>query len=740
MPQDTTKQQNSTNKNDGNTLPPLPELKHINPNPIDTAKPLNTNPLSNPGMNPFSMGNSPTPQVNPIPTPVEDPITPEPIEDKFPKIEEIKVVEKTKEEVNKTNPFPTKVEVEKNKTVEKSNIKEKSLGNIEEIISSGAAKKQSLLDILYSQGKITKEQFESFKFEILSKNLNEETFVFDKGIVSHMDLLKAKSETYKIPFIDLSNMEIKKDILYKIPYESAKNNLVVAFEQSAEGVKIALVDPLDIQKVRFVEAYVNDNVIPYFADEEQIKKIIDTKYSTQFDTEVSQAVESVSSSGLTIKEEVESFDDLNFKVQNAPVSRIVNMILEYGVKFKASDVHIEPKEGRLSVRYRIHGILNEKLTLPLTLTASVVSRIKILSELKIDEHRIPQDGRFEISVGKSKVDLRVSTMPVVHGEKVVIRILDKTTGIVPLEQTGLRGPAYKTYTDILKATQGIILITGPTGSGKTVTLASSLATLNNPGVNIVTLEDPVEIRIDGANQVQVNADVGLTFATGLRAFLRQDPDIIMVGEIRDQETAQLAVQAALVGRLVLATLHTNSSAAAIPRLLDMGVEPYLLSSVINVIVAQRLPRKLCKDCREKIKADDVMLKKIHQVMDGLQGFDMYSYPKRDFKQLKPGETPSNTNIETADKNGVNEAPQGDVFIWKAKGCDRCAGTGYTGRIGIFEVLKMNEKISKMIIEHRSSQSIQEQAQADGMILMIQDGFMKALDGETTIEEVLRVQN
>ncbi|MEI6462195.1 MAG: GspE/PulE family protein [bacterium] len=603
---------------------------------------------------------------------------------------------------------------------------------------ANGAKRRSLLDILFSQGKITKDFFESAKFEILSKNINEEDYINSKAIISPVDLLKAKSEAYGVPFVDLNREELKKEVLYKIPYETAKNNSVIAFDETPKGVKIALVDPLDIQKVKFIQTFLSQNVIPYFAEEDAIKKIIDTKYNAQFDTEVSQAVESVKGSGLVLEEELSSLNELNMNIQNAPVSRIVNMILEYGIKFKASDIHIEPKEGRVSVRYRIHGILSEKVTLPHQLAASVVSRIKILSELKIDEHRIPQDGRFEIQVGKTKVDLRISIMPVIHGEKIVIRILDKTSGILPLEKTGMHGSAFKTYSDSLHSTQGIILITGPTGSGKTVTLASSLSILNKQEVNIVTLEDPVEIRIDGVNQVQVNPDVGLTFATGLRSFLRQDPDVIMVGEIRDQETAQLAVQAALVGRLVLATLHTNSASAAIPRLLDMGVESFLLASVINVIIAQRLPRKLCLNCRQKVKASDEIVTKFHEVLDGLQGFDMFSFPKRDFPQVAPGVVPSTEAIKAAETTPKGKPEE--IFIYKAVGCEKCNGTGYSGRIGIFEVLKMNEKIAKMLVEHRSSQSIQEQACQDGMITMLQDGFMKVLSGDTTFEEVIRVQN
>lgn len=350
-----------------------------------------------------------------------------------------------------------------------------------------------------------------------------------------------------------------------------------------------------------------------------------------------------------------------------------------------------------------------------------------MSDLKIDEHRIAQDGRFEAQFGKTKVDLRVSIMPTIYGEKIVLRFLDKTSGVFPLEETGLRGNAYKLYKESLSRTQGIILVTGPTGSGKTVTLSSSLAILNKPEVNIVTLEDPVEVRVDGVNQVQINAEVGLTFANGLRAFLRQDPDVIMVGEIRDQETAQLATQAALVGRLVLATLHTNSAAAAIPRLLNMDIEPFLLASTINLVMAQRLPRKICEHCKTVHEPTPEQTKRIHEVLAGIKGYDNWNQGIQRNIPKDDGESSVNTT-------------ENSIKLYKGKGCERCNNTGYQGRIGIFEVLKVDEKISKMIVEHRTAAEIEQVAKDNGMITMIQDGFMKMLDGITTFEEVLRVQN
>ena len=361
------------------------------------------------------------------------------------------------------------------------------------------------------------------------------------------------------------------------------------------------------------------------------------------------------------------------------------------------------------------------MTLPKKLANPIVSRIKILSNLKIDEKRIPQDGRFQVKNGNKLIDIRVSIMPTVYGEKVVLRLLEKGGGTMDLKDTGLRGPAYKIYIENLKKTQGIILITGPTGSGKTQTLASSLKILNKPEVNIMTIEDPVEIRIDGITQVQVNNEVGLTFAKALRSFLRQDPDIIMVGEIRDSETADLAIQAALTGHLVLATLHTNNAAGALPRLLDMGVEPFLLSSTINVVVAQRLVRRIHNKCKKPYTAPLEVVKRIHKELDGLKGFDLFAYSKND-----PGAT---------------EAIEDDVVtLYKGEGDPECNYTGFKGRIGIFETMLVTPVISKMIMQEKSAEEIERVAIEEGMITMIQDGFMKALEGITTIEEVLRVVN
>lgn len=576
----------------------------------------------------------------------------------------------------------------------------------------------SLVDALYAKGLVNDEVLKTIKFESITSNTSPEQLLLSKQIVGEEEIQKTRSEMFGIGYVELNSITIPPETLNKLPSDMARKNTAVIFEETNNRFKVAMYDPLDLQRVKFLESVLKKRVDAYYSTSTAINHIIDTKYGAQITQEVTEALEDV---GVVELDNVMTAEDLSKQnLDNAPVSKIVSMILDYAVKHQASDIHIEPREGKVSVRYRVHGILGEKLVLPLTLAPSIVSRIKILSNMKIDEHRVPQDNRFQIRTGDKVVDIRVSIMPAIYGEKVVMRLLEKGGGALSLETTGLRGPGYKAYKEALGRTQGIILITGPTGSGKTQTLASSLSILNKQEVNIVTVEDPVEIRIDGINQVQVNPEVGLTFANALRSFLRQDPDIIMVGEIRDSETANLAVQAALVGRLVLATLHTNSAAGAIPRLLDMGVQPFLLSSTINVIVAQRLVRRLCDDCKAEYEASDEIVDMLHKSLDTLHGFDLM---KKD----------------TSEKIHFDSRTE-KVKLYKAVGCPKCNDSGYRGRIGIFEVMEVTQKIGKMIMGQLSSGDLQTQALADGMITMVQDGYMKALEGMTTVEEVIRVQN
>jgi len=574
---------------------------------------------------------------------------------------------------------------------------------------------RSLADVLFSEKLITSEQLEKIRFESARQQRNSEDVIKDMGLVAEDKMVKAKSMLYGVPYVDLASTVVPKEAYQLLPEDAAKAHKAIPFAVSPEGVKVAMVDPLDIQAIRFLEQKLKNRVLAYSTTETQFEEAVSKLYgegleSTAVSELVGEALEEVQ--GILEIEET-GREATEEDLAKAGVSRVVNMLLESAVKEKASDIHVEPQKDKIRVRFRLNGVLVEKLNVPLKMGPALVSRIKILAQLKIDVKRVPQDGRFYVRVGKEEVDLRVSTLPTIFGEKVVVRLLKRGGGIMALEETGLRGNALRAYLDAITATNGIVLITGPTGSGKTNTLASSVAKINSPQTNVVTLEDPVEIKIPGVNQVQINVDAGLTFANGLRSILRQDPNIIMVGEIRDEETARLAVQAALTGHLVFSTLHTNNASGALPRLLDMGVESYLIASTVRVAVGQRLIRVLCPKCREAVTADETTLQKVKFSLSGMRDFNLEDYVKRYGKD-------------------------GKLVMYKAKGCDECDRTGYSGRTGIFEVLKLNDTIGQMIIQHRADSEIEEQAKKEGMITMLQDGFLKALEGITTIEEVLRV--
>jgi len=571
--------------------------------------------------------------------------------------------------------------------------------------------KLPITQALLQKGLVTKQQALGIKNQIENTGKLESDVILSGLFIDQDKLLQIKSVVFKIPYIDLASNPIPVETLQKLRSDVAQRYQAIVFDDQPDHIKIAMVDPLDIQATNFISTMIGKRVEAYFADPASITKIIQTKYGAQVGSEVSKALEDVKTEVVDVSGNIDEVRTLQGDISSAPVARIVNVILEYAVRMKASDIHIEPRENKLIVRNRIHGVLSEKLVLPSKLAPSVVSRIKILANLKIDEHRIPQDGRFQIKVDKDFIDLRVSIIPASNGEKVVMRLLEKAGGAVTLDQTGLRGRNYDEFYKAIRKTMGIVLVTGPTGSGKTVTLASCLKILNTEGVNILTLEDPVEIRIDGVNQVQVNPEVGLTFAKGLRAFLRQDPNIIMIGEIRDGETAELAVQAALTGHLVLATLHTNSAATAMPRLIDMGVEPFLLASTINIAAAQRLVRKVCDNCRKPYNASAEEIKKISEILGSIKGFNLQNLIAKN---------------------------NGNLSLYKGQGCDACSNTGYKGRVGIFEVLTISEKIRSMIMSHEAAQTIEKVSLEEGMTTMQQDGFLKVLEGVTTIEEILRV--
>lgn len=593
----------------------------------------------------------------------------------------------------------------------------------------------SLLKHLQNKGLIDEDSARKILVERSRTQKTEEAIINEMGIVKEDEVAKAKSEIFGIPYVDLKSISISEGIIAEVNIDDLDKHRAVPFERGKDFVKIGMEDPFDVQATQALQRRYppGTKLQVYIATKEGVDSILRRRVGDMMSSEVTEALEHVEVPVTEINEDPNFFSSTD--LSSAPVARIVNSMLQYAVTSGSSDIHIEPMENKIRVRFRIHGVMTERLTLPKNLAPAFVSRIKILSNLKIDERRLPQDGRFPIKIGDTKIDLRVSVMPTIYGEKVVMRLLESEATDIQLETTGLRGNAYKILIEALSVTNGIVLVTGPTGSGKTRTLACSLIKINDPKVNIISLENPVEIRIPGVTQIQINPDVGLTFANGLRSVLRQDPDIVMVGEIRDEETAELAVQASLTGHLVMSTLHTNSAPAAIPRLLDMGIEPYLLASTVRCVVAQRLPRKICKYCIEAYPAPSEVVINIEETMKSMGDFELLSYLKR-VASTKHLEDKENSSTMRPPDVGPDGNPI--MYLYKGAGCDKCGGSGYSGRIGIFEVLDINEKISRMIMENVTDTQIRDVGIEQGMLTMIQDGYLKALEGITTLEEVLRV--
>lgn len=565
---------------------------------------------------------------------------------------------------------------------------------------------QDILTALVSAQKLTKEIAETVRVESLNTGEAVEDILHKKHLVNDADYSRARAESLGIPFVTLGGRAISPDVVNFIPEPVARRYSLVPFQIEAGdkgALSVAMVDPLDFQIVEFLEKKSGRAILPHMALKDDILSAIDELYTQNLGADVNAALEETQPSIKTYEA-----GKLGEVIREAPIAQIVSAILEQAMRIRASDVHIEPQEGESRVRYRVDGILQERLMLPRRLHEAVVSRIKILGDMKIDEKRIPQDGRFNFKMGEAEVDLRVSTLPTVHGEKIVMRLLKKSGGIPTLNELGLRGLALKHLQDGIRRPHGVILITGPTGSGKTTTLYSILALLNNTKVNIMTLEDPVEYQISGVNQVQINPQAGLSFATGLRSFLRQDPNIILVGEIRDKETTELAIQAALTGHLVFSTLHTNNAAGAIPRLIDLGAEPFLVASALNAVAGQRIARQICPSCKEEYTPSQEVIDDIKKVVGPLWSTD---------KKM----------VLYKGKGVVNGKP-----------CDACAGAGYLGRIGVFELFPISDKISRLTLSRATMKDIEEEAKEEGMITMKQDGYMKALEGITSLEEVLRV--
>ncbi len=584
----------------------------------------------------------------------------------------------------------------------------------------------TIVKLLERSGAATSQQLQPLVSEAASSNLRLQDIVLQNNLIDERTLTKLYATYADIPYIEPDPRDIPSDILMRIPERIARQYNAVIFKIDPDGlIHLAMDDPDDVQAVNFIEKEIGTNTRIYIAPRSNILECLEG-----YRGDVTQELKEV----IDIQRED---DGSNQKVteaevaEDSPIAQTVNLLLEYAIRSNASDIHIEPREQFVQVRYRIDGVLKEVNRLPKNVLGALISRIKILSNLKIDERRVPQDGRFKIKVAGKQYALRVSTLPIADGEKVVMRILDESNQAVTLEQLGYWGHSLAVINQALTEPNGMILVTGPTGSGKSTSLFSVLSMLNTPEVNISTIEDPVEYKIPGVNQTQTNSKAGMTFASGLRALLRQDPNIIMVGEIRDGETANLGVQAALTGHLVFSTLHTNNAATCLPRLLDMGIEPFLIASTVKAVVGQRLVRRLCMNCRQSYVPNQTEVAEIVRLFHLAPGQNFYYIHQLEAQaivQKVGGETPWGTTDTTI------------AALWQPNpnGCDECNHTGFKGRVGIYEVLGTSREIQKMIIGGNTSNEIQDQAVAEGMTTMLTDGLIKAIRGNTTVEEVLRV--
>jgi type IV pilus assembly protein PilB len=548
----------------------------------------------------------------------------------------------------------------------------------------------TLKEILVGSGFVPEAEFDEAARSAKNLGKKVEDVLFFRGLISEDALGKLIAEYLKVPFADIAHKSIPDEILSLIPEKIARSYRMLPFAKEGKELKLAMEDPNDFEALEFARRQTRLKIAPHYASSAGIRKSLGQyrrNIRKDFDKVIKRNIQRASPE-----------KDLAKAAEKLPIVKILDTILGYAAAERASDIHIETLLKEVIVRFRVDGILRDIIKLPRGIEAALVARVKILSNLKIDEHRIPQDGRYKFTIDDDVIALRISIIPGFYGENVVMRLLPETARPLSMEELGLSGYGLETVRKNIVKPHGMILVTGPTGSGKTTTLYSILNILNTVEVKICTIEDPIEYGINRVTQIQVNPKAGLTFATGLRSLLRHDPDIIMVGEIRDEETAEIAVHSALTGHLVLSTLHTNDAAGAIPRFLDMGVEGYLVASTINVILAQRLVRRICSNCIEEYKPEKSILKRL------ASEFDV------DLKDQK---------------------------FYRGKGCDLCHQSGYSGRIGIFEVLSVTDKIRSMVVGKTTSEDIQKQAESEGMVSMAQDGLNKMAAGLTTIEEVLR---
>jgi type IV pilus assembly protein PilB len=577
--------------------------------------------------------------------------------------------------------------------------------------------------LLVSEDLIKHDELEKFRKQAQKAGKPLFGLLVEQKVISNEALTRCIAQVSSVPYVDLSDAAIEQSVLDLLPKDAAERFMAVPLGEVQNRLAVAMLDANNVQAVDYLANRIGHPIKVYMASEEGIRHVLD-QYRTNLAEGVSAAIESTQQ-----PEEVPTKDgkkgagtqDIKTIVQDSPISRALSTILEYAVRARASDIHIEPLEDALKIRCRIDGVLREIMQLPKSIEPALISRIKILSNLKIDEHRIPQDGQFAVHMSSKDVDLRIAISPVVWGEQVVIRLLDKTGTSFKLEEMGYAGRALRMIRRGIRKPNGMVLTSGPTGSGKSTSLYALIQEIKSDEINIVTLEDPVEYKMSGVNQIQVNTEVGLTFASGLRSILRQDPNVVMVGEIRDKETADLAIQASLTGHLVFSTLHTNSAAGILPRLLDMGIEPFLIASTVNVIIGQRLVRRVATE-RETYKSNELETKSIHDTIGHL-------LPK----------TKADVHRISADL-GYKDLPlagQKAYTLVKGKDTPQTPG-GYKGRAGLYEVMEVTEEIQDLILAHATSAEIQRTAVTQGMITMREDGYLKALTGLTTLEEVNRV--
>lgn len=586
------------------------------------------------------------------------------------------------------------------------------------LLSTTTQKK--LEELLLEKDILDSKQLTEFKLRAIQEETPLLNIVNKAGLIDEEQMTKILAEANGLQYANIIGLVVPPNILTIVPKDTAETYQAVPFGRINGRLAVAMLDPTNIQAVDFLNRKTGENVMTFMGSQTGINAIM-VQYSADMSKDLKNVIQDASdeSDALNAPKDAKKLQNL---VQDAPISKALTQILEYAANSRASDIHIEPRQRDVRIRFRIDGVLREAMVLPKNVEAALVSRIKILSNLKIDEHRIPQDGQYVIKVAGKEIDLRIAIAPITFGEQIVIRLLDKDNKLLTLENLGFVGRAYRAIKDGIHKPHGMTLSTGPTGSGKSTTLYALLQEISDVKINIVTLEDPVEYKMEGINQIQVNTDVGLTFASGLRSILRQDPNVIMVGEIRDQETASLAVQSSLTGHVVLSTIHTNSAAGVLPRLLDMKVEPFLVASTVNTVIGQRLVRRVCDKCTKERPATQAEIESIQATLKAI-----LPKKKEDLPKVK-------------EDLGYDTLPLGDqsaYTLFEGAGCKDCKD-GYKGRIGIYEVFPMSEAMEKLLTSKATTTQVQIQAQADGMITMKQDGYLKALNGMTTLAEVARV--